>query len=189
MCVDHFMCNDPPRGLVTTPSGVALAIEVLLLACDGVGTGLSGLNKQMQGRDLYYRDGGVHFLRETGQTYIVTLGCRRLVPDSATLKYMDIASVSKEAVSSDVLMEIPTCHRPEFPSLRSGSLLQVYSSKSVFVMDAGKRRPIDNAALLTELGLTFDNVTFVLEEDLLPIPTGNPISSKRECKECGDVKR
>jgi hypothetical protein len=179
VCVDHFMCNDPPRGLIITPSGVALATEVLIMACESTGGANFKSGKNYYKDDVRYVDSTFH------ACYIVSSGCRRLIPDHETFNYMKFQLSSFEPVSPQFLSEIPTCHRPEYPSRKSGTLLQVYSSKSVYIMDSGKRRPINKVNVLTELGLTFDNVTFILEEDFNLIPEGSPISSKSECIECG----
>lgn len=179
VCVDHFMCNDPPRGLVTTQSGVALAMEVLNLACENVISGRD--NKQ------FYRDDMKYIDSQTQQAYVVSHGCRRLIPDSDTMKYFHIPSNQFESVSSDLLNDIPTCHRHMFPSRKSGTLLQLYSSKSVYVMDRGMRRQVLSGSIISELGQTFDNVTFVLEEDFNVIPLGKDLASKADCDECGRI--
>lgn len=183
VCVDHFMCNDPPRGLVTTQSGVALAMEVLNLACESVTVGSARDHKQNQ----FYRDDAKYLDSQTQQAYVVSHGCRRLIPDPDTLKYFHIPLSQFEPVSSDLLNEIPTCHRPEFPSRKSGTLLQIYSSKSVYVMDRGVRRQVLSGSIISDLGQTFDNVTFVLEEDFNAIPLGKDLASKADCDECGRV--
>lgn len=51
-------------------------------------------------------------------------------------------------------------------------------------MDNGLKRPLKGASVLSELGLDFDNVTWILEDDFEHIPLGMQIDSKSECMTC-----
>eukprot|EP01032_Pedospumella_encystans_P020544 gene20544-23335_t len=49
VCVDHFLCNDQPRGFITTPTGIALGNEVLTYSCA----------QEMSVEGATFRDGGL----------------------------------------------------------------------------------------------------------------------------------
>ena len=72
-CVDHFLCNEPPKGMEITPAGVALANEILLWAC----------KDQASDPDSTFRDGhlyvqeGSDSVSGTREYFTVQQGCRR----------------------------------------------------------------------------------------------------------------
>jgi len=185
VCVDHFMCNNPPRGLVTTPGGMALANEVLLIACSFTESD-STQNMPPSSSSSFFRDGQ----RLKGGTsaapsfFTVEQGCRRQIPDMATLASMGLPESTFTEVSDAILNDIPICFRPSYPSRQTRTLLQPYNSKRVYFIDGGYKRPLKGAHVLTEFGLDFDNVTFVLEEDFDVIPMGQPLGGKSECTSC-----
>ena len=177
VCVDHFMCNDPPRGFQTTPSGVALANEVFELSCASI------LEKEIKNgwvttNSTHFQDG--QRILFDGNYSTVEFGCRRLIPDNATREYMGMPVHSFKEVSTSVGIDIPECNRP-YPSRSTKKLLQTYSTRRVYFMDGGLKRPLHSAQTLNEFNLDFDNVIFILEDDFDAIPTGPEITKKEDC--------
>lgn len=177
ICVDHFMCNDPPRGLQITPSGVALANEVFDLSCTSIleneiKMGWTSTN------NTHFRDG--QRITFDDNYFTVENGCRRRIPDKPTIKYMGMSIDSFVNVSSIHGIDIPECNRP-YPSRSTKKLLQTYSTRRVYFMDSGLKRPLHSAQTLNEFNLDFDNVNFILEDDFDAIPTGPEITTKEDC--------
>jgi hypothetical protein len=73
VCVDHFLCNDEPRGFVSTPTGIAIANEVLTAAC----------NLEMQMINSTFQDGGLYklFNLTVYNYYTLEGGCLRQIPN------------------------------------------------------------------------------------------------------------
>lgn len=180
VCVDHFLCNDAPRGFITTPTGIAIGNEVLTYSCS------KELNEP--GAGVVFQDGLLlrHFNTTTNayQYYSVEGGCRREFPDVVTLEMMGgIVSEFRE-VDSAVIQDIPICFRSHFLTRRNGTLYQTYSTKSVFYMDMGLKRQLNGVASMISLGKEFSDVVFVLEKDFDHIPSGPTVHGKEDCNWC-----
>lgn len=176
VCVDHFMCNNPPRGLVTTPGGMALANEVINTACSFVAPGPPN-------PDDFFQDGVRIIGKDSKKMFTVEQGCRREIPDEETRVSMGMPLESFTVLSEEKLADYPICFRP-YPSRQTYTLLQTYSSRSVFFMDGGVKRPLNGMQTLYDLKLDFDNVSFVLEEDFKVIPQGELLKTRADCKHC-----
>jgi hypothetical protein len=198
VCTDHFMCNDPPRGLVTTPAGMALANEVLNTACSMTSSNYKKYdnsdykldnNKYPDIVDNFknmtnFSDNHYYLGKNSKKLFTILDGCKRLVPDVTTKLSMGITNDKIEEVDDYIIDDIPLCWRLSYPSRSTYTLLQTFSSKRVYFMDNGKKRQLKGAGVLYEFNLDFDNVTLIIEEDLEAIPNGNPIGAKSECESC-----
>ena len=176
-CVDHFMCNDPPRGFQTTPSGMALANEVFLQSCHAI-LEKEIANGWITNNATIFGDGQrIYF---DNNYFTIENGCKRLIPNDDTRKFMGMPIESFINVSSSYGIDIPECYRP-YPSRKTKTLLQTHSTRRVYFMDNGVKRPLHSAQTLNEFNLDFDNVVFILEEDFDAIPTGPEIITKDDC--------
>lgn len=178
VCVDHFLCNDEPRGFITTPTGIAIGNEVLTYSCaqemavDGAEFGDGLLLK-------YYNSS----LART-QYFSVEGGCRREFPDDETLHLMGGIPSEFREVSAQYIADIPICFRTHFLTRRNATLYQTYSTKSVYYMDMGQKRQLNGVDALISLGKEFKDVVFVLEKDFDKIPQGTTIMGKDDCVWC-----
>jgi hypothetical protein len=178
VCVDHFLCNDQPRGFITTPTGIAISNEVLTYSCA----------QEMQADGSTFRDGGLvkfhNDSRSAVHYYSIEGGCRREFPDDETLRLMGGRAGDFREVSAQYIADIPICFRTHFLTRRNGTLYQTYSTKSVYYMDMGMRRQLNGVDALISLGKEFKDVVFVLEKDFERIPQGKTIMGKEDCEWC-----
>ncbi len=178
VCVDHFLCNDQPRGFVTTPTGIALGNEVLTYSCA----------QEMAADGATFKDGGLisHANVTTGRTHYFSIegGCRREFPDDVTLRSMGGEPSAFTAVSAQYVLDIPVCFRTYFLTRTNGTLYQTYSTKSVYYMDSGLKRQLNGVDALIALGKEFKDVIYVLEKDFDRIPQGPTIMGKDDCNWC-----
>ena len=176
VCVDHFLCNDEPRGFVTTPTGIAIANEVLTAAC----------NIEMQIPNSTFEDG--RLLKVYNLTiynyYTLEGGCRRQIPNELTLEYMGAEITDFQLVTVDFILNIPKCFRDTYLNRENGIMYQTYSDKTVYYMDLGYRRPMNSITTLIELGKDLNEVNFVLESDIETIPLGKLLMGKIDCNWC-----
>ena len=118
VCVDHFLCNDQPRGFITTPTGIALGNEVLTYSCA----------KEMATEGATFRDGGL--IRHTNATthkthfYSIEGGCRREFPDDVTLRLMGGKPEDFSEVNAQYIHDIPVCFRTYFLTRANATLYQ-----------------------------------------------------------------
>jgi len=182
VCVDHFLCNDQPRGFITTPTGIALSNEVLTFSCD----------QEMRQKGATFGDGGLYKLLNTTspglksqfEFYSVEGGCRRQFPDTETLQLMGGGAADFQEVTSSFVVDVPVCFREFFLTRRNGTLYQTYSTKSVFYMDMGVKRQMNGVDSLVSLGREFSDVVWVLEKDFDRIPSGPTIHGTQDCNWC-----
>lgn len=184
VCVDHFLCNDQPRGFITTPTGIAIGNEVLTYSCA----------QEMHAQGATFRDGMlIKFINQTAGSgkaadvmhfYSVEGGCRREFPDIETLHLMGAHEGDFTEVSAQHVWDIPVCFRTHFLTRRNATLYQTYSTKSVYYMDMGVKRQLNGVDALISLGKEFKDVVFVLEKDFERIPTGVTIMGKDDCNWC-----
>lgn len=176
VCVDHFLCNDEPRGFITTPTGIAIANEVLTAAC----------NTEMQIPNSTFEDGRLLKVYNLTMYNYYTLegGCHRQIPNELTLEYMGAEITDFQSVTLDFILNIPKCFRDMYLNRENGIMYQTYSDKTVFYMDLGYRRPMNSITTLIELGKDLNEVNFVLESDIETIPTGKLLMGKTDCNWC-----
>jgi hypothetical protein len=179
VCVDHFLCNDQPRGFITTPTGIAIGNEVLTYSCA----------QEMQAEGATFSDGGLIKFRNSTNTeavhyYSIEGGCRREFPDDETLRLMGAHPSEFREVSAQYVGDVPVCFRTHFLTRRNGTLYQTYSTKSVYYMDMGQKRQLNGVDALISLGKEFKDVVFVLEKDFERIQTGKTILGKDDCNWC-----
>jgi hypothetical protein len=174
--VDHFLCNDQPRGFVTTPTGIAIGNEVLTYSCA----------QEMKAEGATFRDGDIIRTQNTTgmHYYAVEGGCRREIPDVETLRLMGAQPEQFKEVSLQYVLDVPVCFRTHFLTRTNGTLYQTYSTKSVYYMDNGFRRQLNGVDALISLGKEFSDVKFVLEKDFERIPQGRTIKGKHDCDWC-----
>ena len=135
-------------------------------------------NGWVTSNDTLFKDGQrIYF---DGNYFTVDNGCRRLIPDDSTRYYMGMSADSFVNVSTPFGMDIPECNR-QYPSRKTKTLLQTHSTRRVYFMDNGLKRPLHSAQTLNEFNLDFDNVIFILEDDFDAIPTGPEITNKADC--------
>lgn len=179
VCVDHFLCNDQPRGFITTPTGIALGNEVLTYSCA----------QEMEAQGSTFSDGALLKFRNATnnnavQYYSIEGGCRREFPDDETLRLMGAQPSDFKEVSDQFIRDIPVCFRTHFLTRRNATLYQTYSTKSVYYMDMGLKRQLNGVDALISLGKEFKDVVFVLEKDFDRIPNGKTILGKDDCEWC-----
>lgn len=183
VCVDHFLCNDQPRGFITTPTGIALGNEVLTYSCA----------EEMRLPGATFRDGGLIKFRNstTAQVHYYSIegGCRREFPDDPTMRLMGAQPELFTEVNAQYVHDIPVCFRTHFLTRTNGTLYQTYSTKSVYYMDSGYKRQLNGVDALISLGKEFKDVVFVLEKDFERIPQGRTILGKNDCDWCKGAGR
>lgn len=79
---------------------------------------------------------------------------------------------------------VPVCFRTHFLTRKDGTLYQTYSTKSVYYMDSGFKRQLNDVDALISLGKEFKDVIFVLEKDFDKVPMGRTILGKDDCDWC-----
>ena len=185
VCVDHFLCNDQPRGFITTPTGIAMGNEVLTAAC---AEEMKGSNSSSNDDDdeSTFRDGELVKIQSRFSTryFSVEGGCRREIPNDVTMGFMGVDPAHFTVVTVEHIMDIPVCFREFFLNRENGIMYQTYSDKTVFYLDSGYRRPMHSIQTLIQLERDLDEVKFVLEKDLESIPLGPVLMGKSDCNWC-----
>ena len=183
VCVDHFLCNDQPRGFVTTPTGIAISNEVLTYSCD-IEMNINN-STFSDGQLIKYRNiSSINSNINTIHYYSIEGGCKREFPDIETLELMGGTPGMFQEYSLEYIIDIPICYHKYFLTRKNNTLYQTYSSKSVYYMDNGYKRQLNGVDALISLGKEFKDVNFVLEKDFDKIPTGETILGKDDCNWC-----
>ena len=132
---------------------------------------------------IYFTD-GLHVSSAKNELYIVQGGCRRKIPDTITAEFMGINIRIFKNISDFSLADIPTCYHAVYPSRRTYTLLQTFNSRTVYFMDGGQRRPLEGVASMISLGLDFDQIQHITEDDMNHITEGKILKTKTDCNTC-----
>ena len=120
----------------------------------------------------------------SGELYIVQEGCRRKIPDTVTAEFMGMNLKIFQNISEFALADIPTCYHAQYPSRRTYTLLQTFNSRTVYFMDGGQRRPVEGVATMVSLGLDFDQIQHITDDDMNLITEGKILKTKTDCNTC-----
>ncbi len=106
---------------------------------------------------------------------------RRRIADAQTLKTIGYNPEEIESVSTKTLQEYPE-GLPITDALTASavSVLKTPTTPTVYLLDRGKKRPIQSARAFESLGYRWNQIVTVAEDVAAHYPTGNPIDVATE---------
>jgi hypothetical protein len=115
---------------------------------------------------------GLTVLRGSGpEIFLVVEGRRRWIPNQTTFDVLGLDGQSVKTIPDEELNSIP--RGADYPSL-AGTLVKG-TGPDVYQLENGKRRLIPDMETFKKLGLRWESVQYIPDQDLSSIPVGAPI--------------